>query len=778
MAGVASADHTCTASKIKATGTKALKKLICHQQAARAGIAADSLCLGKAETKFDEKFAHAEARPPCFASGDAAAIEANVDAFVADIATDLRPVLTASRCAGLKLKAAAQKAFAKLKCHVTAVRKGTIVDPVCLSDATTKFSDKFVRAEGEDDCLTMSDAAAIEVEVDAFVDDAVTALRPIEPTQCPWRKMVAVAAKVNDKLDCYVAAAKGEPVNGGCLANAEGHFSDRISSAESRGDCITLGDEQREAGVDAFVDDVQTDLLPTSGSSVCAELKLQAASDNAANQLRCYSEAYRHGLPLNPECLAKQEGVFSKAFNDAEKKVDCLTTGDAAAIEVKIDAYLADVIAALTLGVNCASSGDLHNERCTGDTSVKCSSAPGGVAGCGGALGTCEFWWGSNLPLSSGGVATCVSNQWLGAITGTFNQQTGTAEGSAAVLARVYLGPSFSFPCPQCVGDDIQNDGVAAGTCTGGARNGLACDGNGATSIPAFGVTSLDCPWSAGALIASQTIGLAFTNAGSKTIVVAAPSPNCLGAPGKKCACGVCSGNVSFGCRNTADCTAAGAGTCSSIGGEPAKPSSCVDDTSTGEDESLCAEVGGGEGECSYLPIDQTCAIETFRACVDDTDCQPGAGDDAPGDHCVVHHRKCYRDNGAPNGFGVTIEAEGSHTTPTGQRWGSTFAAVFCLPPTGSAAVNAAAGLPGPGRIELSGNSAENGISVTCPSEADFLPTARGGVLDIGWTGIAHDQRVICNAKVAVSVTGCASGPPNCGVCTYAGPILNPNANP
>jgi hypothetical protein len=87
-------------------------------------------------------------------------------------------------------------------------------------------------------------------------------------------------------------------------------------------------------------------------------------------------------------------------------------------------------------------------------------------------------------------------------------------------------------------------------------------------------------------------------------------------------------------------------------------------------------------------------------------------------------------------------------------------------------------GLPGPGRIELSGQSAENGVSATCPTEADFLPTARGGVLDIGWTGIAHDQRVICNAKVAVSVTGCASGPPTCGVCTYAGPILNPNANP
>ena len=223
---------------------------------------------------------------------------------------------------------------------------------------------------------------------------------------------------------------------------------------------------------------------------------------------------------------ASQSRGSSARPSTTQKKIDCLTTGDAAAIEVKIDAYVADVIAALTLGVSCvSSSGDLHNERCTGDTSVKCSSAPGGVAGCGGALGTCEFWWGSNLPLSSGGVATCVSNQWLGAITGTFNQQTGTAEGSAAVLARVYLGPSFSFPCPQCVGDDIRNDGVAAGTCTGGARNGLACDGNGATSIPAFGVTSLDCPWSAGALIASQAIGLEFTNAGSKTSWSERPAP-------------------------------------------------------------------------------------------------------------------------------------------------------------------------------------------------------------------------------------------------------------
>ena len=153
-------------------------------------------------------------------------------------------------------------------------------------------------------------------------------------------------------------------------------------------------------------------------------------------------------------------------------------------------------------------------------------------------------------------------------------------------------------------------------------------------------------------------------------------------------------------------------------------------------------------------------------------------GDDAPGDHCVVHHRKCYRDNGAPNGFGVTIEAEGSHTTPTGQRWGSTFAAVFCLPPTGSAAVNAAAGLPGPGRIELSGNSAENGISVTCPSEADFLPTARGGVLDIGWTGIASRPEGDLQRQGRGERHGLREWTAKLWVCTYAGPILNPNANP
>ena len=36
----------------------------------------------------------------------------------------------------------------------------------------------------------------------------------------------------------------------------------------------------------------------------------------------------------------------------------------------------------------------------------------------------------------------------------------------------------------------------------------------------------------------------------------------------------------------------------------------------------------------------------------------------------------------------------------------------------------------------------------------------------------------LSGGKVTVQVTGCANAAPNCGVCSYTGPIANANANP
>jgi hypothetical protein len=280
----------------------------------------------------------------------------------------------------------------------------------------------------------------------------------------------------------------------------------------------------------------------------------------------------------------------------------------------------------------------------------------------------------------------------------------------------------------------------------------------------------MDCPPNPGSLIATLPINLSNTNTGNAAITLAASSPNCNGAPGKKCACATCSGNAQRPCRNDSDCqTAPVEGTCTNNAGEPRRPNACVDDTNIGDDCIDTAPLGDGEGACSAGPIDQHCAIETQRGCLGPLDCT------APGDYCAAANRPCYLDQGA---IGGKVEAQGSHTLPINHWSHPTFASVFCVAPTGSAAVNAVGGLPGPGRLELGGEAVDNGTAGTCPTSFTFLPTSKGGVLDIGWTGIAHDASVIGQGKVTVGVTGCANATPPCGNCTYAGPIPNANAIP
>src|SRR5262245_54681406 len=226
----------CPSRKVNATAKKVDRKLKCHEKAAFAGAAVDPACLTTAETKFTADFSKAEGSPPCFATGDAAAVEGSVDAFVDGLVASLRPSATASRCAGKKLKASRMKTAKLLVCHKRAIQQGTKPLITCLGKEPVKFDDRFAAAEEGTDCLTSGDAAATETTIDGFVDDMVAALRPVTPSRGTSFKLIGAAHKGREKLICHGKAANGGiAVDPSCIDDAESGFADTFVKAESIG---------------------------------------------------------------------------------------------------------------------------------------------------------------------------------------------------------------------------------------------------------------------------------------------------------------------------------------------------------------------------------------------------------------------------------------------------------------------------------------------------------------------------------------------------------------
>lgn len=573
-----------------------------------------------------------------------------------------------------------------------------------------------------------------------------------------WNKVIGKGGAVDQAcLDKCRNGFFADPAIGkGCVEKLDGKFL-AAGCGASFGDGAVV-----RSKVEAHVLDLVSQLapaLPPAGNK-CTAGKTKCVIKYDACVLGIIGKALKAGGPVGDlsKCNALVTGAAS-CIGKLETKYGtaCLTQNDQGLLQSADDAFVNDVL------YGWLGAGDMDTRRCNNDTSIHCTSN----AACG--AGTCEFFFGSPLPLAAGGVASCVTSQWNGGISGTFEQENGKSAGTASVLSRVYTGGNtVNNPCPTCNNDSIPNDGIAGGTCSAGARAGLACDANGESPVPSFGKTSLDCPPVGGTLVATLPVDLTNTNNGTVTKTLSASSPNCNGAPGKKCMCSSCSLNQSIPCFTDADCTAAAAGTCTNNAGEPRKPSACIDDTTIPGDGTQCSPTAGGEGECAEGPIDQHCASEPFKGCLAPGDCLPG-------DSCVTAPRPCFP--GYNGTVGDTITATGTHGAPHNHTGTSTFASVFCVAPTGSASVNTAGGLPGPGRLGLGGVSSEDGVNTgegtpACPTVATFLPTAKGGALDTGWTGLAHNAKVVGQGKVTVSVTGCTGAPGSCH-CTYTGPVAN-----
>jgi len=171
------------------------------------------------------------------------------------------------------------------------------------------------------------------------------------------------------------------------------------------------------------------------------------------------------------------------------------------------------------------------------------------------------------------------------------------------------------------------------------------------------------------------------------------------------CATGPSAGDPNRICFADVDC----GGTCDRPG-EPTKPNTC----STG----VCNSGGGADdGQCASGPNDNLCSIETFRSCTTTANCRPAAeggtcADCAPGmQTCGLKRRECLFDldnsatsNGTGPGAG-TITVNGMEDTPVSDVSHPTLASLFCIGPTGSSAVNGVAGLPGLGKLKLTGTA-------------------------------------------------------------------------
>ena len=176
----------CLSAKLKAVGKKAAAKLACEAKAVQKLKPVDAACLAKAETIFATAFSKAEtqAKGACATTGDAAALEASVDALVESVTTALPDGGTkdGGKCASSKLKATGKAASAELLCQSKAASKQTAVDPECVGKAETAFAKAFDKAEQKGGCATVGDAGALDTTVDGFVDQVVALLSPSTST--------------------------------------------------------------------------------------------------------------------------------------------------------------------------------------------------------------------------------------------------------------------------------------------------------------------------------------------------------------------------------------------------------------------------------------------------------------------------------------------------------------------------------------------------------------------------------------------------------------------
>jgi hypothetical protein len=173
----------------------------------------------------------------------------------------------------------------------------------------------------------------------------------VGPNKCTASKLKAACKKAACKAGLEAKEARtGVAPDPAKMAKCEDKFAQAFAKNEAKGGCITTGDAATiESKIDAFVLDLDTELNLVTGVNPnrCEADKIKAAAKKASCMCGLESKQAKAGGTIDPAKIAKCEATFSNAFAKSETRGGCNTTGDAAAIEAKVDAFVADVDAEL-----------------------------------------------------------------------------------------------------------------------------------------------------------------------------------------------------------------------------------------------------------------------------------------------------------------------------------------------------------------------------------------------------------------------------------------------
>jgi cysteine-rich repeat protein len=347
-------------------------------------------------------------------------------------------------------------------------------------------------------------------------------------------------------------------------------------------------------------------------------------------------------------------------------------------------------------------------------------------------------------------------------ISGTFNLHTGHGASSTFLRSRVHLGISQDLPCPRC-GRPNQNPVVGDRfECEGGPNDGNDCTVEAVSEI--FGGVSSACPPAVTNNVSGQGLAIRFreftthrviktaqmpclfstvctddrtqcaTNADcARCIGTAEPCANnadcagaeCIAAPdprqpvscGYWCHCGFCNDDPSQPCMDDGEC--AEGQTCrpgNGITGRQDLPNGCADLLcGRTEPERCCA--AGDPGCTEPTPLEGECSLKRHVSCsTNPDDPRFGQCELENAGECLARKRSCFGvtidRSGVPSALGshciddpAVAECTSSSQCGAGECVDDTaeptFTALFCIPKTTSAGINAAGGIPGPGAVSL-----------------------------------------------------------------------------